>query len=72
MQKISEEEMLLNVQEAMEFLGISRSTIYRMIKRGDLKAYKVGAEWRFFKKDLIEFVKGDGNSPEEDGDGETT
>lgn len=64
--------MLLNVQEAMEFLGISRSTIYRMIKRGDLKAYKVGAEWRFFKKDLIEFVKGDGSSPEEDGDGETT
>lgn len=48
---------LLTVQEAMELVRISQSTIYRMIKRGDLKAHKVGKKWVFFKKDLIEFVK---------------
>jgi len=66
--RINEEEVLLTTQEAMDFLRISQATVYRMIKRGELKAHKVGKKWLFFKKDLIEFVKGDGNSPEEDED----
>lgn len=66
---IREEEILLTTQEAMRFLRVSQATIYRMIKRGDLKAHKVGKKWIFFKGDLIEFVKGDGSSPE--GDEET-
>jgi len=64
--RINEEEVLLTTQEAMDFLRISQATVYRMIKRGELKAHKVGKKWLFFKKDLIEFVKRDGNSPEED------
>jgi len=66
--RINEEEVLLTTQEAMDFLRISQATVYRMIKRGDLKAHKVGKKWVFFKKDLIEFVKRDGNSPEEGED----
>jgi len=61
----NEQETLLTVQEAAKFLRISQSTVYRMIKRGDIGAHKVGKKWVFFKNDLIEFVKGDGISAEE-------
>jgi excisionase family DNA binding protein len=54
----NEQEALLTVQEAAEFLRISQSTVYRMIKRGDLGAHRVGKKWVFFKNDLIKFVKG--------------
>lgn len=66
MERINEGDILLTTQEAMQLLRISQATVCRMIKRGDLKAHKVGKKWLFFKKDLIEFVKGDGRSPEGD------
>ena len=71
MEIINEEEVLPTTQEAMQFLRVSQATIYRMIKRGDLKAHKVGKKWVFFKKDLVEFVKRNSNSPERDEDRET-
>lgn len=64
MEKIKEEEVLLTVKEAMEFLRVSQSTIYRMIKRGDLKAHKVGKKWLMYKKDLKEFVERGGKATE--------
>jgi len=63
-EKIKEEEALLTVKEAAEFLRASQSTVYRMIKRGDLKAHKVGKKWLFYKKDLKEFVERNAYRPE--------
>jgi len=40
----------------MNLLGVSRLTIYRMIKRGELKAIKVGRQWRFWEKDLEDYL----------------
>ena len=42
MERFKEDEILLNVREAMEYLRVSRSTIYRLIKKGKLKGHKVG------------------------------
>lgn len=48
---------LLNLGEASKILRVSNQTIYNMIKRGDIKAYKVGREWRFKHDELMELLQ---------------
>lgn len=66
----NEQEALLTIQEAAEFLRMSRSTIYRMVKRGDLKAHKVGKKWLIYMKDLKELVER-GAKPTEEREAES-
>lgn len=47
---------LLTLEEAMTFLRISRSTMYRLIKRGELPGYKIANKWMFATADLSAFV----------------
>ena len=45
---------LLTFDEACTYLKVSRSTVYRLLKGGNLKGYKVGdgAHWRFTRAQL--------------------
>lgn len=47
---------LLTFKEAMDFLRVSRSTIYRLMWAGQLQGYKVGSTWRFYAHDLLAAV----------------
>lgn len=44
---------ILTPREAAEYLGLHLITIYRLIKKGRLPAFRIGGQWRF-KKDLLE------------------
>ena len=46
-------DALYTLDEAVEFLGTSKPTLYRLLSQGDLKGLKVGRQWRFRKADLI-------------------
>jgi excisionase family DNA binding protein len=50
------ETVLLTFKEAMEFLRVSRSTIYRLMWSGQLRGHKVGSTWRFYEADLLAAV----------------
>ncbi|HEX8034469.1 MAG TPA: helix-turn-helix domain-containing protein [Ktedonobacterales bacterium] len=50
------ETVLLTFKEAMEFLRVSRSTIYRLMWSGQLRGHKVGSTWRFYESDLLAAV----------------
>lgn len=41
------ERRLIAVKEAAAYLGIHVSTMYRMLKHGEIEAIKVRGEWRF-------------------------
>ena len=41
------ERKVLALKEVADYLGVHRSSIYRMLKRGEITAYKIGADWRF-------------------------
>ena len=43
-------------KEAQDFLKISSSTIKRMLKRGIIKAYKVGGSYRIWGSEILELV----------------
>lgn len=46
------QEELLTFKEAMSYLRISRSTLYRLMWSGHLIGHKVGSTWRFYRSDL--------------------
>lgn len=43
---------ILNLTDVADLLSVSNQTVYNMIKDGRLKAYKIGREWRFIRKDI--------------------
>ena len=38
---------LLTVKELCNYLKVNRSTVYRLLKTGQLPALRVGSDWRF-------------------------
>lgn len=42
--------------EAQDFLKVSNSTIKRLLKRGIIKAYKVGGRYRIWGSEILRLV----------------
>lgn len=40
------------IRETASMLRVSEDTIYRMARRGDIAATKVGRQWRFSEKSI--------------------
>lgn len=38
---------VLTVNELAQYLRVHRSTIYRLLKKGQLPGFKIGSDWRF-------------------------
>ena len=47
-----QDDALLTFKEAMGYLKVSRSTLYRLMESGQLIGHKVGSSWRFYREDL--------------------
>ena len=43
---------ILNIKQLSEYLMVSEKTIYRMVDKGLLPALRIGAQWRFRKRDI--------------------
>ena len=43
--------------EVAELLKITKNTVYELIKRGELPAYKVGRKLRIDKEDIDNYIK---------------
>jgi len=41
-------EAAVGVAEQALRLGVSKDTIYRLVRRGTIPGFKVGRDWRFF------------------------
>jgi excisionase family DNA binding protein len=51
------DERYLTLPEVAERLKVSRRTIYRWIKSGDLNAYQFGREYRITESALKDFLE---------------
>jgi putative molybdopterin biosynthesis protein len=49
-------------EEAADRLSVSLSTIYRLVKAGQLKAARVGRQLRFTAADLDEYLRNNGSN----------
>ena len=48
---------LLTVAEVASLMRVSRMTVYRLIRRGQLKAIRVGRNYRVREDDLNEYLE---------------
>ncbi len=59
----SSDREILNIDEAAELLGVSVKTFNKVLHAEALPARKIGREWKFSRRALIEWV-GSGTSTE--------
>jgi len=55
MAKINPDE-IYTTKETQDFLKISTSTTKRLLKRGIIKAYKVGGQYRIWGSEILKLV----------------
>jgi excisionase family DNA binding protein len=48
---------LMNIQEAAQYLRVSKKTIYRLIEQGKIPAAKVGKQWRLSRPSMDEWLQ---------------
>lgn len=53
---MSEDKEFFTAEELAQKLRVNIMTIYRYIRRGNLKAYKIGKEFRIDKKEFDNFL----------------
>lgn len=65
----SNDREILNIEEAAALLGVSIKTFNKVLHSEDMPARKIGREWKFSRRALIEWV-GNGRSRDFYKDGE--
>ena len=48
---------VLTVSELAEYFNVNSITIYRLLKTGQLPAFRVGSEWRFTADAIAQWIK---------------
>lgn len=56
MGKISNDE-ILTLEEASRLLKLSRSTVYSLVQKKKIPAFKLGRSWRFVKAYLMKWLE---------------
>lgn len=51
-----DEKKALSTQEVADILHVSNSTIYNLVRSGELRAYKVGRKMRFTERDVNDYI----------------
>lgn len=47
---------ILNLEQAIEFLGVSEKTLIKLLREEHLPARKIGREWRFNREALLQWL----------------
>jgi excisionase family DNA binding protein len=50
-------ELFYTLPEIADMLKVSRQTVYRWVKSGELPAFKLGHDWRIKDSDLQKFIE---------------
>ena len=56
MKTIRDNSQIMTVEEVAEFLKLSKITIYKLVKKGQLPGFRVGNSWRFRKDKILEII----------------
>ena len=46
----------MTAYEAMDYLGIGENTMYRLLKSGELGAFRIGRIWKIPRKELDKYI----------------
>lgn len=49
-------EDILTIQDVADILKVGTTQVYKIVRSGQLKAFKEGKDWKIAKQALIEYV----------------
>jgi excisionase family DNA binding protein len=49
---MKEDDKVMTVMEVAEYLHVHPSTIYRMLRKHEIPAFRVGSDWRFNRESI--------------------
>ncbi len=50
-------QTILTVPEVCSYLQVSQVTVYRLLRRRDIPAFRIGKNWRFNLQDLERWIE---------------
>lgn len=53
---VATEHDVMTVDQAAAFLQVSRATMYKLIKDGEVFGRRVSGRWRFTKRSLLDWI----------------
>ena len=53
---------VLTAYEVMDYLGIGETTLYRLLRSGELGAFRIGKIWKIPRKELDKYIIGQNNA----------
>ena len=56
------EERLLTIDDVAKYLGVNKFTVYRLVAKKKIPAFKVGNQWRFKKEMIDSWLEGTSNT----------
>ena len=48
---------ILKIEDVMKLLDIGKNTLYRLLKSGDINAFKIGKVWKIPKSSVDDYVR---------------
>ncbi len=52
-----EQETLITIKDVTKLLNISRTTVYRLLEKGDIPSYKIGNQLRFKLSEIEAYIE---------------
>jgi excisionase family DNA binding protein len=52
------ESEVMTFRDVTRYLKCHRNTVYRLVRQGELPAFRVGSDWRFRRVDLKKRIEG--------------
>ena len=56
MKQAKDSSQIMTVEEVADFLKLSKITIYKLVKKGQLPGFRVGNSWRFRKDKILDII----------------
>lgn len=60
---------VLTLQEVAKYLRVHPSTVYRLAKKGQIPAFKLGSDWRFNLESIDEWLSAAEGEPTRESPG---
>lgn len=54
--KVKHSAQIMTVEEVADFLKLSKITVYKLVKKGDLPGFRVGNSWRFRREMIVGII----------------
>jgi excisionase family DNA binding protein len=53
---MADDHEILTMKEICDLLKVHPSTIYKLVKQGEIPAFRIGSEWRFRRDTMLRLL----------------